>query len=174
MICIKGTLVYESGQGVRKDSTKSFAGFREIPMIDSSEKLLKQLWKKRVEMRMVLGENWKERKGLENLVLFNAFGSSLCDTNVRKDINQIVERINQAGIEFEHITPHTFRHPYVKHKTKSFSRNFRVFQSRILRPHGALSHCSSILRSIAVMPKSTSPLFAVWMLISRSRSRCQY
>ena len=38
------------------------------------------------------------------------------------------------------IVLHELRHPYVKHKTKTFSRNFRVFQSRILRPHrGAFS-----------------------------------
>lgn len=112
MIGIKGTLVYETGKGVRKDSTKTDAGFREIPMIDASEKLLKKLRKKHAEMRILLGPEWKEREGLEDLVLFNAFGSSLCDTNVRKDINRIVERINQDGIPFAHITPHTFRHTF--------------------------------------------------------------
>jgi len=112
MICIRGTLVYESGQGVRKDSTKTDAGFREIPIIDTSEILLKKLRKKRAKARISLGTNWKEREGLEELVLFNAFGSSLCDTNVRKDINRIVERINRDGIKFEHVTPHTFRHTF--------------------------------------------------------------
>jgi len=112
MICIRGTLVYESGQGVRKDSTKTDAGFREIQIIDTSEILLKKLRKKRAKARISLGTNWKEREGLEELVLFNAFGSSLCDTNVRKDINRIVERINRDGIKFEHVTPHTFRHTF--------------------------------------------------------------
>lgn len=112
MISIKGTLVYESGQGVRKDSTKSLAGVREIPMIEESEQLLRSLRKKRAETRLLLGDKWKERAGLENLVLFNAFGSSFCDTNVRKDINRIVKKINDDGIEFDHITPHTFRHTF--------------------------------------------------------------
>ena len=112
LISIRGTLVYESGQGVRKDGTKTDAGFREIPMIDTSETLLKKLRKKRAEARILLGESWKERQGIEDLVLFNAFGSTLCDANVRKDINRIVERINNDGMKFEHITPHTFRHTF--------------------------------------------------------------
>lgn len=112
MIYVKGTLVYESGQGVRKDTTKSAAGYREIPMMETSEQLLKSLRRKRAETRLRLGDKWKEQEDIKNLVLFNAFGGSLCDSNVRKDINQIVKQINEAGIEFEHITPHTFRHTF--------------------------------------------------------------
>lgn len=112
MIYVKGTLVYESGQGVRKDTTKSAAGYREIPMMETSEQLLKSLRRKRAETRLRLGDKWKEQEDIKNLVLFNAFGGSLCDSNVRKDIKQIVKQINEAGIEFEHITPHTFRHTF--------------------------------------------------------------
>lgn len=59
----------------RKDSTKSLAGVREIPMIEESEQLLRSLRKKRAETRLLLGDKWKEREGLENLVLFNAFAT---------------------------------------------------------------------------------------------------
>lgn len=38
----------------------------------------------------------------------------------------------QAGVK--RIRIHDLRHPYVKHKTKSFSRNFRVFWGRFFRP----------------------------------------
>lgn len=136
MICIKGTLVYESGQGVRKDSTKSAAGFREIPMIDASETLLKALRKKRAKTRILLGTNWKEREGLEDLVLFNAFGSSLCDTNVRKDINRIVKRINQDGIKFAHITPHTFRHTFA---TRGLEAGIPLKVMQTILGHSSLS-----------------------------------
>lgn len=112
VIHVRGTLVYESGHGIRKDTTKSAAGYREIPMMESSERLLKSLRKKRAETSLLLGDKWKENEDIKNLVLFNAFGSNLCDSNVRKDINQIVERINESGIEFAHITPHTFRHTF--------------------------------------------------------------
>lgn len=136
MICIKGTLVYESGQGVRKDSTKTAAGFREIPMIDASEALLKTLRKKRAKTRILLGTNWKEREGLENLVLFNAFGSSLCDTNVRKDINRIVDQINQDDIKFSHITPHTFRHTFA---TRGLEAGIPLKVMQTILGHSSLS-----------------------------------
>lgn len=136
MICIKGTLVYESGQGVRKDSTKTAAGFREIPMIDVSETLLRTLRKKRAKTRILLGTNWKEREGLEDLVLFNAFGGSLCDTNVRKDINRIVEQINQDGIKFAHVTPHTFRHTFA---TRGLEAGIPLKVMQTILGHSSLS-----------------------------------
>lgn len=111
-ICIRGGLVYESGKGIKKDTPKTLAGTREIPMIDSSEQLLKDLWKKDAEKRLMLGNVLKERKGIENLVLSGVFGGSIYDTNVRKDIDRIVKHINDDGIAFEHITPHTFRHTF--------------------------------------------------------------
>ncbi len=136
IICIKGTLVYESGQGVRKDSTKTTAGFREIPMIDASETLLKALRKKRAKTRILLGANWKEREGLEDLILFNAFGSSLCDTNVRKDINRIVGQINQDGIKFAHVTPHTFRHTFA---TRGLEAGIPLKVMQTILGHSSLS-----------------------------------
>lgn len=39
-------------------------------------------------------------------------GGALWDTAIRNDIQKIVKRINDAGIEFEAITPHTFRHTF--------------------------------------------------------------
>ena len=138
VICIRGGLVYESGRGIKKDTPKTQAGDREIPMIESSEQLLKDLWKKHSEKRLMLGDVWRERKGIENLVVSGVFGGSIYDTNVRKDIDRIIEKINADGISFEHITPHTFRHPYVKHKTKSFLRNSRVFKADFCAPSHSL------------------------------------
>lgn len=151
MIYVKGSLVYESGRGVRKGSTKSRAGEREIPMIAESEQLLRNLRKKRAETRLLLGDKWKEREGLENLVLFNEFGSSLCDTNVRKDINRIVKKINNDGIEFDHITPHTFRHTFA---TRGLEAGIPLKVMQVILGHNSLAMTADLYSHVLPDTKS--------------------
>ena len=62
--------------------------------------------------RIRLGKDYKEEQGLKNIVFTYPEGGALWDTAIRNDIQKIVKRINDAGIEFEAITPHTFRHTF--------------------------------------------------------------
>ena len=61
-------------------------------------------------------------------------GRVLSDQSVRRMINKYT---SFADIDL-HITPHMFRHPYVKHKTKSFLRNSRVFKADFCAPSHSL------------------------------------
>ena len=49
------------------------------------------------------------------------------------------------------LTAHIFRHPYVKHKTKSFLRNSREFLRPIFAPH----HIPSVQKSFIFQTIST-------------------
>lgn len=108
-----GTLVYvRNGGGRYKDSPKTESSRRDIPMLANVEGLLKGIRGEQMEKRLLLGSKWKEEKGLENLVFTYENGGALWDTGVRVDIGKIVNRIHAAGVGFDPITPHTFRHTF--------------------------------------------------------------
>lgn len=112
-IHVTGTLVYvRNGGGRYKDSPKTESSCRDIPMLANVEELLKEIRREQMEKRLLLGSKWKEEKGLENLVFTYETGGALWDTGVRVDIRKIVDRIHAAGIDFDAITPHTFRHTF--------------------------------------------------------------
>lgn len=113
VIHVTGTLVYvRNGGGRYKDSPKTESSRRDIPMLANVEELLKEIRKVQMENRLLLGAKWKEETGLENLVFTYETGGALWDTGVRVDMGKIVDRIHAAGIKFEAITPHTFRHTF--------------------------------------------------------------
>lgn len=113
MIAVNGTLVYIREKGRRViDTPKSESSYREIPMLPQVEKLLHKRKVKQKEYRMMLGKMWKEEAGLEELVFTYDSGGALWDTGIRTEMKQIVNKINEDGIAFEKITPHTFRHTF--------------------------------------------------------------
>ena len=61
-----------------------------------------------------------------NHFFLNRLGNPLSDQSVRCMIKKYC---NQSGISL-HITPHMFRHPYVKHTTKIFSLRLMDFQAQ--------------------------------------------
>jgi integrase len=94
------------------DTPKTLTSKRDIPMIDSAYKLLKNRKKKQAEQRINLGELWKSKEGLEDLVFTSEFGYPMNRDRFKIDLNAVIDSINQDGIKFEHITPHTFRHTF--------------------------------------------------------------
>lgn len=94
------------------DSPKTLSSKRDIPMIESVSKLLKERKKKQAEQRMSLGGLWRSKEGLENLVFTSEFGYPMNRDRFKIDLNKVIENINHDGTKFEHITPHTFRHTF--------------------------------------------------------------
>lgn len=91
---------------------KTKTSIRDIPMLDNVERILKNIKKEQSKARMKLGENWKEREGLENLVFTTGCGGPLNRALLAKEMNRIIKRIQNDKPEFEHISPHTFRHTF--------------------------------------------------------------
>lgn len=94
------------------DTPKTMTSKRDIPMIDNVYILLKDRKKKQAEQRISLGELWKSKEGLEDLVFTSEFGYPMNRDRFKIDLNAVIDSINKDGIIFEHITPHTFRHTF--------------------------------------------------------------
>lgn len=94
------------------DSPKTLTSKRDIPMIENVCKLLKERKKKQAEQRLALGDLWRSKEGLEDLVFTSEFGYPMNRDRFKIDLNKVIDNINQDGIRFDHITPHTFRHTF--------------------------------------------------------------
>ncbi len=110
VIHITGTLVYY--KEYFKDTPKTPTSKRDIPMLDSVYNLLKTRKKKQLELRLMLGNRWNPVNGLEDLVFTTETGYPINRDNLKNQMNSIVDKINESGMDFEHITPHTLRHTF--------------------------------------------------------------
>lgn len=111
VIHVRYTLVRETGE-YRLDTPKTLSSKRDIPMLDNIYALLKEQKKLQSEARIFAGSAWKPAAGLENLVFTTNTGTPVDKEYLKNSMDGIVKRINDAGIPFEHITMHTFRHSF--------------------------------------------------------------
>lgn len=112
IIHVTGTLNYDKDTGWRKDEPKTPTSYRDIPMLDNVERLLKRVKRQQMEMRLYMGNKWKPIKGLENLVFLQPTGTPLYKGYMKKHLDNVQKQIRKDGYEFERITPHTFRHTF--------------------------------------------------------------
>lgn len=111
IIQVRNTLIRESGE-YRLDLPKTQSSLRSIPMLDNVLFLLKKQKKWQCESRLYAGEEWRPAAGLENLVFTTSVGTPVDKEYLKNSMDGITKRINDAGIKFEHITMHTFRHSF--------------------------------------------------------------
>ena len=111
-IQVTGTLVFISGQTRYKGTPKTFSGARTIPMLPEVEKILHSRRKWQLKNRMVLGSEYGSITKLKNPVMTCNNGEIYWAENIRTEMRLIVKRINDDGIPFEAITPHTLRHTF--------------------------------------------------------------
>ncbi len=117
VIHVTGTLKFHKGEGYIKDTPKTATSRRDIPMLEEVYQTLKTQRKEQAQLRMLLGDKWQPTTGLENLVFTSqhhrkAYGIPIGDAALNVDLKAIVEKINEAGIPFGKITPHTLRHTF--------------------------------------------------------------
>lgn len=93
--------------------TKTKSSVRDIPMLDIVEKTLRQHKKEQLERKMLLGDKWKAKEGMEDLVFPSDTGYPMNRDRLKVQVNKIVDAIRKNGYnDFPHITPHVFRHTF--------------------------------------------------------------
>lgn len=111
-IHVTGTLIYERGGTRYKDTPKTETSLRTIPLLPVLKTVLKARRKQQMELRQLLSNQWQSSPGRETAVFTYDDGGNFWDTAIRVNMKKIVAQINADGIEFEPITPKTFRHTF--------------------------------------------------------------
>lgn len=110
-IHITGTLTEINGK-MFKDTPKTKTSSRDIPMLDNVERIFVKIREEQRSREERLGERYKPREGLEDLVFKSGRGTPVSNSCYVRMINRAVDKINNEGIEFEHVHPHTLRHTF--------------------------------------------------------------
>lgn len=111
IIHVTKTLVYVNND-YHLDTPKTPTSRRDIPMLDNVFSLLKQRKGKQSEERLKLGDKWKSKEGMENLVFTTETGYPINRDMLKQELNRVIADMQKEHKEFKHITPHTFRHTF--------------------------------------------------------------
>jgi len=111
-IHIRHTLSYIPGKGQYLDTPKSEASRRTIPMMKNGKlySLLKERSIVQKKERLLVGKYWKPKAGLDDLVFTTEFGTPICDTNIRKEMDKAIARMQEEDKTVPHFSLHTLRH----------------------------------------------------------------
>ena len=102
VIHVTKTLKYIPEVGYIEDTPKTRTSKRDIPLTVATLKLLeaqKRYWDLKIEK-------------LDRYLFCNEVGEPLSRDKVQGEMDRIVKRIKADGHEFEHISPHIFRHTF--------------------------------------------------------------
>lgn len=115
---------YIDGKKIEELTTpKTSNSYRSIPFFGDTEQLFRA-WKTKQDFyRQKLGDRWRARPELGDLVFTSTMGSPVTRYVIVHDINKVVQNINLKEIyaasregrqpkEFEHLHPHAFRHTF--------------------------------------------------------------
>ncbi|MEH2960089.1 tyrosine-type recombinase/integrase [Candidatus Merdisoma sp. JLR.KK006] len=122
-VSIEGTLVKVDGKEYIKGPTKTMSSIRTVPLLPDVARKLKEHRKEQMKYRMILGPEWKQVNGLEDLLFCTAVGRPLSRSVLYNAIDRIIELINhdermkakaegRDPVVFEHFSSHTMRHTF--------------------------------------------------------------
>lgn len=134
------TLTYQNG-AYHSETPKTQTSDRIIPMMENVYELLKRQRKEQLKTRLSMGELWEPLEGFESLVFTNTYGQPINRDRFKKEIDKIVKRMNERGIPFCHITPHTFRHTFA---TRSLEEGMPPKVLQVILGHSDLSMTTEI------------------------------
>ena len=141
-LTVSKTLVLTKEQGEQKASfkvhpPKTVKGRRVIPLTDEA---IHALRKQQKQCQWLLSrEDIFPQKGFENQVFYTKTGSPVCDRTLAASIKAVRRRINSTRTEdepeFEHFSPHTFRHTFA---TRCFENGMQPKTLQELLGHSSL------------------------------------
>lgn len=102
VIHVRRTLVHIDNVGFVENTPKTKSSTRDIPITESTYQILndqKHFWGFKVEK-------------MDRYLFCDENGGPLHRSRVQNEIDRIVERIRADGHDFDHISPHTFRHTF--------------------------------------------------------------
>ena len=133
---------YIDGRKIEELTTpKTANSYRAIPFFGETEACLKSWKKKQDEYKKRLGDRWRARPELGDLVFTSTVGSPVTRYVIVHDIDKVVQNINlkemtkafrehREPVMFEHLHPHAFRHTFA---TRCFEKGLDpLFVQRIM------------------------------------------
>lgn len=118
------TTAYIDGQKIEELTTpKTANSYRAIPFFGETEECFRS-WKKKQDLyKQKLGDRWRAKPELGDLVFTSTVGSPVTRYVIVHDIDKVVQNINLKEISkayrehrepvlFEHLHPHAFRHTF--------------------------------------------------------------
>lgn len=139
---------YIDGRKVEELTTpKTSNSYRAIPFFGETEECLKRWKKKQDEYKKRLGDRWRARPELGDLVFTSTVGSPVTRYVIVHDINKVVQDINLKEISkafrehrepvvFEHLHPHAFRHTFA---TRCFEKGLDPLFVQSIMGHASYS-----------------------------------
>ncbi|NBJ74810.1 site-specific integrase, partial [Neglecta sp. X4] len=111
------------------DTPKTNSSYRTLPMTDSVYKLLKGQKHRQERLQGALGAGYIQN----DYVCTWPDGNVISPNYLTRTFHNVIAKSSLPNIRL-----HDLRHPYVKHKTKSFLRNSRVFKADFCAPSHSL------------------------------------
>lgn len=139
-IHVAHTLTYQDG-AYHLETPKTKTSDRIIPMMENVFCLLKEQRKNQLKLRLLMGELWNPIEGFESLVFTTSYGHPVNRNCLKKELDKIVKSMNEVGIPFAHITPHTFRHTFA---TRSLEEGMPPKVLQVILGHSDLSMTTEI------------------------------
>lgn len=127
VIHIVRTLKYEGGnQGFFEDAPKTKTSKRDIPLTQDMIHIIEEQLKK----------NSQEVVFINGYVFQTDEGRPISRERLQAEINRILKRIHDGGMEFEYFTPHCFRHTFA---TRAIENGMKPQTLKTILGHSTLA-----------------------------------
>lgn len=127
VIHIVRTLKYEGGnQGFFEDTPKTKTSKRDIPLTQDMISIIED----------------QSKKNSQGIIFINGYifqlkdGRPISRERLQAEINRILKKMNDAGVEFEYFTPHCFRHTFA---TRAIENGMKPQTLKAILGHSTLA-----------------------------------